>query len=413
MIKLNNSFQNVYLNKSIEFFFRFFNLYLMSILYGEIFMGSFSIILSFSAFAQSIGSLFDASSLRFFYNYDLRGKLNWFFSVFSYKAFCSTLLISLLSFFFYKDLFYSEYFDETNFEFSLIFLILLSSVFDSFITFFNNILISSKKFINGLKISIIFFLSKFFIITIFIFLGTDNFEQSLIIILYTPFLLSLIYFVNTLHSHFTLENFKKIDFFSFYKLFKNILKKYTIFDLIKLPISYFKTNIFALISPVILNNNLIFVFIILNKIFYGLSSLFSSVSASFVNASHYENISIFKTRKLFFIVTIFSYIGIFVIAYYLFTNVYIFELSSVLIIFFLLKTLELIIVTSSVPYSVKIMSTSNIRPFIFLLLLPDIITMLVVLIFFSEINVLFLGFVFLFRVIFGLGVFIYINNYKL
>jgi len=164
MIKLNNSFQNVYLNKSIEFFFRFFNLYLMSILYGEIFMGSFSIILSFSAFAHSIGSLFDASSLRFFYNYDLRGKLNWFFSVFSYKAFCSTLLISLLSFFFYKDLFYSEYFDETNFEFSLIFLILLSSVFDSFITFFNNILISSKKFINGLKISIIFFLSKFFLI---------------------------------------------------------------------------------------------------------------------------------------------------------------------------------------------------------------------------------------------------------
>lgn len=413
MIKLNNSFQNVYLNKSIEFFFRFFNLYLMSILYGEIFMGSFSIILSFSAFAQSIGSLFDASSLRFFYNYDLRGKLNWFFSVFSYKAFCSVILISLLSFLFYKDLFYSEYFDETNFEFSLIFLILLSSVFDSFFAFFNNILISSKKFINGLKISIIFFLSKFFIITIFIFLGTDNFEQSLIIILFTPFLLSLIYFINTLRSHFTLENFKKIDILSFYNLFKNILKKYTIFDLIKLPISYFKTNIFALISPVILNNNLIFIFIILNKIFYGLSSLFSSVSASFVNTSQNENISIFKTRKLFFIGTIIFYIGIFIFTYYLFSNVYIFDVSSVLIVFFLLKTLESIIVTSSVPYSVKIMSTNNIRPFISLLLLPDIITMLVVLIFFSELTVLFMGIVFLFRAIFGLGVLTYIINYKL
>ena len=148
MIKLfHKSVFQVVGTKSFDFGFRFLNLFFLSRLFGEIFIGAYIFIFSIIAFSQTLGSIFDSTTLRFYNSFNIREKYSWFIFSFLFKTIIFSIIFLLVYHLIEYKLIYKEYFISLSLSSEIIFTLLLIPFFEVVFSYLQLILLSSKNII--------------------------------------------------------------------------------------------------------------------------------------------------------------------------------------------------------------------------------------------------------------------------
>ena len=129
-------------------------------------------------------------------------------------------------------------------------------------------------------------------ILIFMFVGFNDIIFPLLSISFIPLLATLIY--NLFISNINFNYIKEISISNIKYIIEKNFQKYTIYDLSKIPISYFKTNIVSLISPLLFSKDLIFIFVFVSKIFTGTVTVLSKTAEGLLIEKEYKKIKAFS-----------------------------------------------------------------------------------------------------------------------